>query len=516
MKTSKKIPQPVVLIVLDGWGIAQSSPGNAITLADTPTLDKLWRQFSHSALKASGEAVGLFPGEIGSSEVGHVNLGAGKVVKQSLPRITESIMDRSFFTNKTFQQAIQHVKRNRSRLHLMGLMGCGGVHSCIRHLFALLKLARKHKIKNVYIHGFSDGRDTEPKEASKIFADAEAMIKKMGVGKIVTVSGRYFAMDRDNRWNRTARAYNTLIDADQRRAASTRNAIRDSYKNNTTDEFIEPTIIGQVKENTRVQDNDAVIFFNLRPDRAKQLTQAFVSPQFRKFKRERLKNLFFVTMVEYGVDLPVQIAFPVIYHENCLAGIISRSGLAQLHIAETEKYAHVTYFFDNGHRKPHPNEDWVSIPSPRVPTYDLKPEMSAKKITERTQQEIIKDKYNFVLINFANADMVGHTGKLKPTIRAIEIVDGCLDKIVTTTLSKDGTIIITGDHGNAEEMVNPDKKSISYTSHTINSVPFILIGKNLDLKPTVGKLADVAPTILDLLDIRKPAEMTGQSLLLNK
>lgn len=533
----------LVLIILDGWGIAPPGPGNAITLANLPNFKRFWAAYSKTELLASGESVGLPKGEPGNSEAGHLNLGAGKIVFQDLPRIDISIADGTFFKNPAFLEAIKFAKTNNSSLHLLGLIGQGGVHSSFHHLIALLNLAKNEKLKNVYLHLFTDGRDSPPTSALIYLNKLEEEIKKIGVGKIATLVGRYFAMDRDCRWKRTQKAYEALVLGKGKHTKSFVEEINNQYQKGITDEFLEPIILDK---KGLIKDNDAVIFFNFRPDRPRQLTKAFVLPDFENlkeekmtfdpyaekyglkiyeapsgtstFKREKiLKNLFFVTMTEYQKNLPVSaIAFPPQKVALPLARVLSDSNLRQLHIAESEKYPHVTYFFDGGREKPFSGEDWVEIPSPKVVTYDLKPEMSAYQVTNQVLARIKGGFYNFVLINFANPDMVGHTGVIPAGIKACETVDKCLGKLIPTILSLGGSAIITADHGNVEEMINLNTGEKD-TQHSINPVPFILIDQKFSFSGKVllrGVLADVAPTILHLLGIEKPSLMTGKSLIL--
>lgn len=530
---SIKRPKPVVLIVLDGWGVAPSSSSNAITLAKTPTINQLITTYPAMTLQASGEAVGLRWGEMGNSEVGHLNMGAGKIFYQDLPRITQTINNGSFFKNPAFLEAINHLKKNgfRSKLHLLGLVSVGGVHSSDEHLFALLELAKKYRLPNVYIQAILDGRDTTHNGALEFIEKLEAKIKKLKIGKIATLSGRFYAMDRDNYWERIEKTYQALVEGVSKdNFSDPKEAIKNSYQRQIFDEEFIPTVITKDNEPVaKIEDGDAVIFFNFRADRARELTKAFVLPGFDKFKIHSFKNLFFVTMTEYDKDLPVDaVAFSPEKITNTLTKIISESHLKQLHIAETEKYAHVTYFFSGGQEKPVVDEDQILIPSPRLLSYDKKPEMSAEEINRRVIREIQDNKYDFILINFANADMVGHTGNLEATIQAVEVVDSCLEKIVKTVLEKNGVIIITADHGNAEELVKIQTGFID-KEHSTNMVPFILVGKqwegqtmaegvenigvDLSLVRPVGVLADITPTILKIMGLKKPKEMTARSLI---
>jgi 2,3-bisphosphoglycerate-independent phosphoglycerate mutase len=521
---------PIALIILDGWGIAPASRGNGISLAKTPNFNKYITTYFSAVLQASGEAVGLPYGEVGNSEVGHLNLGAGKIIFQNLPRINKSILNGSFFKNKIFLEAFSHIKKNNSSLHLLGLVSNGGAHSFNEHLFALLELAKKEKLDRVFIHAFLDGRDTSYNSGLDFIKELEEKINQIGIGKIASLSGRFFAMDRDNHWDRIKKVYLALTEGQsEEKFNNSIEAIQNSYDQNIFDEEFLPTVL--LDENKKpiatIQDSDAIIFFNFRSDRARELTQSFVLPNFEKFKRPTyLKNLYFTTMTEYEENFPVKIAFPSEKIENSLSKILSDLGLKQLHIAETEKYAHVTYFFNGGKEEPFWGEDNVVVLSPQVSSYAEKPEMSALEVTKKLIQEISRDEYDFIVCNFANTDMVGHTGNLKAVIQAVECVDQCLKKIVDQILLKNGIILITADHGNAEEVINLYTGEID-KEHSVNPVPFILIGKqwegeakklsriNPDLSGLIstGVLADIAPTILKIMNIPEPEEMTGNSLI---
>lgn len=523
-------PKPVVLVILDGWGVAPPSSGNAIARAKIPFFDKLVTNYPSMTLKASGGEVGLSWGEMGTSEVGHLNLGTGKIFYQTLPRINKAIEDGSFFDNPVLCDIASHVKKNKSSLHLMGLVSTGRVHSTIEHLYALLKFARNKKMKKVYIHAFLDGRDTIYNSGIEFISKLQEKIKEYKVGEIATLSGRFYAMDRDNRWDRTLKAYRAIVEGKSDEYFSDPiKAIENSYKKGVYDEEFVPTVITKYQRPiAQVKENDAVIFFNYRADRARQLTKAFVLKDFDKFERANFfPKLFFATMTEYEKGLPVKIIFSPEEIKTCLAKVLSEAGLKQLHIAETEKYAHVTFFFNGMEEKEFEGEDRIIIPSPRVASYDQVPEMSAPKIKERLIKEIMAQKYDFIVANFANADMVGHTGNLEATIKAIEAVDKCLEKISDAVLSLGGVLIITADHGNAEEVINLQTGEID-KEHSTNPVPFILVGKewegktlglkeavggDLSLVTPVGVLADVAPTILKIMEIPKPDEMTGTSLI---
>lgn len=525
---SKPRPKPTVLLILDGWGIAPPSRANAITIAKMPNTAKYMTTYPTMALQAAGESVGLSWGEIGNSEVGHLSMGSGKILFQSLPRINRSIFDGNFFKNEALVAAIEHAKKNKTSLHLMGLVSSGGVHSHNEHLYALLELAAEHKLKDVFVHAFLDGRDTAFNSAEKYIVELNKKMEQIGVGKIASLSGRFYAMDRDNHWERIAKTYKAMVEGEAKDYfESAVDAIHASYKLEIFDEQLEPVVITAAdKPIATIKDNDSVIFFNFRPDRARQITKAFILPGFNKFPTLYMQNLMFVSMTEYEKDLPLQVAFPPEVIETSLARVISEAGLAQLHIAETEKYAHVTYFFNGGQEKSYPKEDHVLIPSPKVSSYDQKPAMSAREITSRVIQEIREVKYDFIVVNFANADMVGHTGNLPATIEACEILDDLIGKIVEVVMSYDGAVVITADHGNAESMFDLQSGEMD-KEHSNNPVPCILIsrdweGKNVangvtgaDLSTAVssGILADIGPTIIKILGLKKPPEMTGTSLI---
>ncbi|MCX6739705.1 MAG: 2,3-bisphosphoglycerate-independent phosphoglycerate mutase, partial [Candidatus Parcubacteria bacterium] len=449
--------KPVILLILDGWGVAPESPGNAIFRAKIPNYKKYITTYPALTLTASGEAVGLMWGEIGNSEVGHTNLGAGFIFYQNCPRITKTIDDGSFYKNEAFLKAMEHVKKNKSKLHLMGLLSSGGIHSHTEHLYALLKLAKKEKVKQVYIHAFMDGRDTIYNSGKGFMQELLAKIEEIGVNaKVASLSGRFYAMDRDNHWERTEKAYKAMaLGESDNRFSDPIKAIEASYENNIFDEEFIPTVIMENdKPVAKIEDGDSIIFFNFRSDRARQITESFVLPEFSKFDRKtNFTKLFFSSMYLYDKDLPVDaVAYYPSEIKNPLAKVISDAKLKQLHIAETEKYAHVTYFFNGGMEDPFPGEDRIVIPSPRVSSFAEKPEMSALKVTDEILKAISENKYDFIVVNYANADIVGHTADLKATIRAIETVDKCLGKIVTLALSKNGVVLVTADHGNAEEL----------------------------------------------------------------
>jgi 2,3-bisphosphoglycerate-independent phosphoglycerate mutase len=520
-------PKPVVLMVLDGWGVANSYAGNAISQANTPNIKNYIAKYPSMVLVASGEGVGLPWGEFGNSEVGHLNLGLGRIIYQNLPKINRAIADNSFYKNKALLKAIEQVKANNSKLHLIGLASNGCVHSSMEHLQALIAFMEESKVNEFYVHAILDGRDTPFNAGLNFIKEVEASLAGTK-GKIASLSGRFYAMDRDNHWDRTAKAYEAMALGIGEKYESAEKAIEDSYDKKIYDEEFMPTVIAKDGQPiAKIEDGDAVIFFNYRPDRARELTKAFVLPSFEKFKREKYLNIFFATFVEYEKNLPVEIVFPPDVLKNTLGEVLSRSGLKQLRIAETEKYAHVTYFFNGGCEVKSEGEDQLLVSSPAVSSYDLKPEMSALEVTDKVIKAIEQDNYDFILINFANADMVGHTGNLKATIKAIETVDKCVGKIVNLVLAKEGVSFITADHGNAEELFNMQTGMID-KEHSANPVPFLIIGKDyegkslslpdalggdLSLLQPQGMLSDVAPTILKVMNLDKPSEMVGRSLI---
>ena len=513
----------VVLIILDGWGIAPAWGGNAVEMAETPKLDNLWKKYPHLELKAAEEAVGLPHHEPGNSEVGHLNIGSGQIVYQNLPGITATIKNGSFFKNEALIGATEHVKKNNSNLHLLGLVSDGGVHSFNGHLYALLQLVKNQNVSKVYIHMITDGRDTDPMKALSYLSELDKKIKEIGIGKVETVMGRYWAMDRDKHYDRTEKAYDVLTQGIGSMADTAERAISESYRQNKTDEFINPTSIQDDQHPfVPISDNDAVIFFNYRAERARQLTQSFTDKNFNKFPRRKVaKNLYFATFAfleEYIENPEIKTVFHLHLINNPLAKVISDAGLKQFHIAETEKYAHVTFFFNGSNENPFPGETRVLVQSPRVATFDLKPEMSAREVTSKVIENF--SKFAFTVCNFANADMVGHTGNIKSTIRACEKVDECIGQIVKAVVEKNGIAIVTADHGNAEQMLNPNTGE-PYTEHTIDKVPFILCSNDEKLlRPLRNNgsehgliLSDIAPTIIEIMGLQKPSEMTGVSLL---
>ncbi len=517
--------KPTILVVLDGWGENPSFEGNAIAQAKTPTINKIIRSYPQTLLQASGISVGLPWGEMGNSEVGHMTLGAGRVIYQNLPRITLSIQDGSFFQNSALLAGVENALKNNAALHIMGLASSGGVHSSLDHLYAILELARNKNLKKIFLHLFTDGRDASPQGGEKVVEEIESRLKETGIGRISSLCGRYFAMDRNENWDRTKKAYDLLTQGTGKKENSALEALRNSYQENITDEFVEPTFIANAEKMADiVREKDSVIFFNYREDRARQLTKAFVLPTFAKFQRgKHLPEIEFVCLTQYEDSMPARVAFSPEIAQKCLGEIISQRGLAQLRIAETEKYAHVTYFFNGGREEPFPNEDRILVPSPSVSTYDKVPEMSAQKITEKAISELSKEKYSFVLINYANADMVGHTGNLPAAIQAIEVIDECLGKVIPDVLKRNGVLFITADHGNAEEMIN-QRSNEADTEHSVFPVPFWCISAQNDRQKSEseimegknnpkGILADVAPTVLTSMGIEIPPEMTGQNLL---
>ena len=498
--------KPLALIILDGFGIRHSKMGNAIAAAKMPNYRSLLKQWPHTALAASGQAVGLPAGYQGNSEVGHLTIGAGRTLYQMLARIDHAIEDNSFFHNPEFLKAIQHCRKYGGALHLIGLVQDQGVHAHERHLYALLKLCAQQKLKQVWIHMISDGRDTPPRSALRYLHRLERQLRQLHVGQIATVSGRFYSMDRDKRWNRTAQAYRAIAEGRGMHTLSAHTAITGSYLRGTSDEFIIPAVIGSY---AGMQRSDAAIFFNFRLDRARQLTHAFTDRSFNQFRRTTRPALF-IAMSEYFRGLP-HVAFPEITVRNLLGSVLARRGIRQLRIAETEKYAHVTYFFNGQQEHAHKGEDRILVPSERrVPTYDRAPQMRAIQIANRTVLEILKGKYDVLIVNFANPDMVGHTGNFAATVKALNTVDHCIAEVISTLLRVDGIAIVTADHGNCEAMLDRNQQPL--TAHTTNPVPFIIVGKKVRLRKQ-GTLADIAPTMLELMDIPKPKEMTGRSLL---
>ena len=506
--------KPTVLLILDGYGERKEKEGNAIALARTPVMDRLKKEFPYVEGQASGLFVGLPDGQMGNSEVGHMNMGAGRIVYQELTRITKSIQDGDFFENKALKAAVEHCKKEDSALHFMGLVSSGGVHSHIEHIYGLLELAKRAGLKKVYLHAFLDGRDTPPDSGKSFLLAVEKKMQELGVGEIATISGRYYAMDRDKNYDRVEKAYRAMVDGTGEKASSVEEAIDASYAKKVYDEFVLPTVIEKDGAVHTVSDGDAMIFFNFRPDRAREICHAFCDDDFSFFERGARKNIFFVCFTDYDPTIPNKhVAFEKEEIHNTLGEVVSNLGKNQLRIAETEKYAHVTFFFNGGKEEPYENEDRILVPSPKeVPTYDLKPEMSCYTVTEKLTEAIRSGKYDLVVANFANPDMVGHTGVLPAAIKAIEVVDECMGKVVDAVESMHGNLFILADHGNADIMID-EKTGEPYTAHTTNPVPFILVSEEKHKLREGGCLADVAPTLLELMGIPQPKEMTGKSLL---
>jgi 2,3-bisphosphoglycerate-independent phosphoglycerate mutase len=527
--SQSKRPRPAVLMVLDGFGVAPDSEGNAITQANMPVYEGLVNNYPVMTVRASGEEVGLSWGEMGNSEVGHLAIGAGRVYYQTLPRINRSIEKGDFFEKEPFVNAMEHAKQNNGQLHLVGMISEGRVHSVDAHCHALLKMAKEHGVKDVVVHAILDGRDTVFDSGVDFIKTLQEKIQEIGIGDIVSLAGRYYTMDRDNRWKRTKKGYDVMVSGEGETATDPLEAIKESYANEVYDEKFVPTVItdknGEPK--ATIDDGDAVILFNFRADRMRQITKAFALPEFDKFDREEVDDLFVATMTEYEQGLPVEVAFPPVKIENCLAEVVSDHDLTQLHIAETEKYAHVTFFLNGTREDPFPGEERVIIPSPRVASYDEAPEMSAKKITDRVVKEVQEDNFDVIMMNYANPDMVSHTGDLEASIKAMEHLDTQMGRVIDAVLKQNGVVLITADHGNAEELLNLRTGEID-KEHATNPVPFHIVGNqfegttsiagrapngDLSLMSPVGMLADVAPTFLKVINIEKPEEMTGQPLL---
>ena len=501
-----------MLMILDGFGKNNEEGGNAVKLANTPNIDELMKKNPTAIMHTSGLDVGLPEGQMGNSEVGHTNIGAGRIVYQELTRITKAIEDGDFFSNEELCNAIENCKKNNSKLHIMGLLSDGGVHSHMRHLFAILELAKRKDFEDVYVHCFLDGRDTPPASAENYILKLEEKMKEKGVGKIATITGRFFAMDRDKRWQRIEKAYDAMVNGNGIKATSAEMAIEASYQKEVFDEFVEPTVICSGENPVaKIEDKDSVIFFNFRPDRAREITRTLVDKDFNEFETKNL-DLYFICFTQYDETMPnVQVAFKPTVLKNTFGEYISNKGCKQLRIAETENYAHVTFFFNGGNEKQYECEDRILVPSPKVETYDLKPEMSAYEVTEKVIEQIENKKYDAIILNFANPDMVGHTGNLDAAIKAVETIDECVGKIVEAINKVNGVLLITADHGNAEQMIDY-KTGEPHTAHTTNPVPLILIGME-DVKLKEGKLADLAPTMLDIMGLEKPEEMIGETLI---
>ena len=497
--------KPVILTILDGYGLREEEHGNAVKLANNKIFNMLWDKYPHTQLEASGQQVGLPKGQMGNSEVGHMNIGAGRIVYQALELINKSIEDQDFFQNKEILNAINHTKENNSKLHIMGLISDGGVHSHINHLMAILDMCKQQDVENLYLHLFTDGRDVLPQSAYTYIKQVENKLKELGIGSIATISGRYYAMDRDNNYDRLKKAYDAMVEnVGYYAIKSIEEEINDSYEEGIYDEFLEPKIYD---ESGNIEENDAIVVFNYRKDRLREILTALTNPEFDDMPVYHFKNLKVVTMMPVVESVIAEHAFDDPKLINILGEYIEKQGKSQLRIAETEKYAHVTFFFDGGKEVEYQNEKKILIPSPKVATYDLKAEMSAYEVTD----ELLKELGNFdlVILNFANGDMVGHTGVLEAAIKAVESVDECLGKIYQKVQELDGIMIVTADHGNCEEML--DENNNILTAHTTNPVPFIVTKENISLIP--GKLGDIAPTILELMNMEKPVEMTGNSLI---
>lgn len=507
-------PKPVALIILDGFGLRSEEYGNAVAQANKPNYDRFWTSYPHATLQASGLSVGLPEGQMGNSEVGHLNIGAGRVVYQDLTRITKEIREGEFFTNETLLGAIAHCKQKGTKLHLFGLLSDGGVHSHISHLFAILELAQQEDFHDVYIHAFLDGRDVAPDSAVGYIEELQAKMSELGVGTLATVQGRYYAMDRDKRWERVEKAYRAMVYGDAPHYTDPVKAVKESYEKSIMDEFVMPTVIvdEQGEPVGKVISEDAIIFFNFRPDRAIQMSQAFTNEDFRGFDRGegRPQNLYFVCFTHFSETVDGYVAYKPTNLDNTLGEILAQNNLKQLRIAETEKYPHVTFFFSGGREQEFPGEKRILIPSPKVATYDLKPEMSAYEVTEAVVGEIEAENFDAIILNFANCDMVGHSGMMEPTIKAVETVDECLGKVVDAILAKNGVAVITADHGNADLMLDPEGRPI--TSHSTYPVPVIVTKQGAELRED-GILADLSPTLLELLEVKQPVEMTGRSLI---
>lgn len=504
---------PVALIILDGFAIRDEVKGNAVKAAHKPNFDRYWAEFPHNQLKASGEDVGLPDGQMGNSEVGHMNIGAGRIVYQSLTRINISIREKDFFQIPELVEVVEAAKANGKALHLMGLLSDGGVHSHYNHLFALLELAKQKGLEKVYIHGFLDGRDVAPNSGLQFVQEAEAKFKEIGVGQFATIAGRYYAMDRDKRWERVQLAYDAMVYSKGPKFASAQAGVQASYDTEVYDEFVLPFVVeNEGKPVAQIESGDGVIFFNFRPDRAIQLGTALTNPDFDGFDRGdgQPNDLDFVSFTEYSDDVVAKIAFKKQDLKNTVGEVLAKANKTQLRIAETEKYPHVTFFMSGGRHEEFEGEERILIPSPKVATYDLKPEMSAYEVKDALIEAIKEEKLDVIILNFANPDMVGHSGMLEPTVKAIEAVDECLGEIVDLILSKGGYAIITADHGNSDEVITLDDQPM--TAHTTNPVPVIVTKKGIELRDG-GRLADLAPTLLDLLNVEQPVEMTGQTLI---
>ena len=503
-----------MLMILDGFGINEKTEGNAVKLAKIPYLRNLLSENPNTIIHTSGNDVGLPDGQMGNSEVGHTNIGAGRIIYQDLAKITKEIEEGDFFSKTEFVNAIENCKANGTKLHIMGLLSDGGVHSHNRHLYGLLELAKRKDFEDVYVHCFMDGRDTPPASGESYLQDLENKMKEKGIGKIASISGRFYAMDRDKRWERVEKAYDAIVRGEGAKSNSAIEAIEESYRQEVFDEFVVPTVITNKNGEAiaKIEENDSVIFFNFRPDRAREITRSIVDSDFDGFKTD-YKPTYFVCMTPYDATLPnVKIAYPKEEIKNTFGEYISNRGLTQLRIAETEKYAHVTFFFNGGEEKQYPGEERILVPSPKVETYDLKPEMSAYEVTEKVVDAINSEKFDAIILNFANPDMVGHTGSLEAACKALEAIDECVHKVVDAIKEHNGTLLITADHGNCEQMIDYETGE-PHTAHTTNPVPLAGINLPGNKKLKEGRLADLAPTLLDIMELEKPDEMTGESLL---
>jgi 2,3-bisphosphoglycerate-independent phosphoglycerate mutase len=511
--------KPTILIVLDGWGHTDNTVYNAIYSAHKPTWDKIWYEYPHTLISASGIDVGLPASQMGNSEVGHMNIGSGRVVDQEFTRITHAMEDGSFYQNETLNKAFKSAADNNKAVHLLGLLSPGGVHSHKKHIFALMELAAKCNVKKLYLHAFLDGRDTPPKSADESIHKAQLKMKELGIGRFASLIGRFYAMDRNKRWDRTKLAYDLICQGkSDYQYSDPFIAVEMAYARDESDEFIRPTsIMKEGEQPVTVEDGDVVVFANYRADRARQLARAFTKPEFKAFERERVPQLAaFVSLTSYKANYEFPVAFPPVKLKNVFGEYISNFGLKQLRIAETEKYAHVTFFFNGGEERVFEGEDRILVPSPHVETYDSVPEMSAYEITDRLIEAINSRQYDAIICNYANADMVGHTGNFKATISAVETIDKCLGKVIECTLKVGGEIIITADHGNAEQLkayTTEKIRSQAHTAHTNNLVPLVYIGRHAEFIPGTGSLSDISPTLLSIMGIPQPKEMTGKSLL---
>ena len=505
--------KPLVLMILDGWGYSESKQSNAIMNAKTPYWDNLWKQYPRTLINASGKGVGLPNNQMGNSEVGHVNIGSGRVVYQELTRIDQEIDNGEFQKNVVLNNAISNSIIKNKALHIMGLLSSGGVHSHINHIKALITSAYQQGIRKIYVHAFLDGRDTPPRSALQWIKEIDALLYKLNIGKIISICGRYYAMDRDNRWDRIESAYNLITKADAHYYTETASqALQMAYDRNENDEFVKATSILIKGEKVYIEENDTLVFINFRADRARELSHAFTDENFSGFTRKYVPNCQFITLTQYSEDISAPCAYPPIKLKNGLGEYLSNQGLTQLRIAETEKYAHVTFFFNGGVEKPFPGEDRTLINSPKVATYDLQPEMSAYEVTDKMIAEIERQSYDIIICNYANSDMVGHTGNYDAAISAIEALDKCIEKVIDALKKYDGEALITADHGNADLMLNPET-GVAHTAHTTNPVPLLYIGRDASFTHKDGCLADIAPTILEIMNLKQPVEMTGRSLL---